>query len=84
MTDFDPNATPESNVFSEVVKGDAWLCMTAQEKAKRRAFVELERLREQLIIAKHNLLAISQLGTTYDQHVQFANYALQKIEQVGK
>ena len=75
MTAVDLNDTPLSNVFSEVVKGDAWLAMTALEKSVMRA-------EKKLRIAVETLKSIEQMGTTYDQHTQQAHNALEEIERV--
>lgn len=80
MTDFDPNATPRIDaIVGAEYAGSGELSIEAR-KIER----ELKHKKEQLIIAKHNLLAISQLGISSDTYVQFANYALEKIEKVGQ
>ena len=69
---FDPNATPESNVFGEVVKGDAWLCMAAQEKAKRRA-------QHQYLMLKEVALELAKILSGEEK----MNEIFEEIERIG-
>jgi hypothetical protein len=40
------NETPESDVFKQVVKGDAWLCMTGLEKRAVQAEEKLKTAKD--------------------------------------